>query len=80
MKKDEYERLEDELGEKGALACIEILGNYKASSGRNYKSDYHAVKSWVISVYRKNGGKDSNKQRSFGEEALEMLGDFCPPP
>ena len=28
--------------------CIEVLNNYKLSSGKRYKSDYHTILNWVI--------------------------------
>ncbi|WP_444435676.1 hypothetical protein, partial [Ruminococcus bicirculans (ex Wegman et al. 2014)] len=33
--------------------CIEILNNYKLSKGVKYKSDYHAIRSWVIGEVQK---------------------------
>lgn len=47
---DQYQSLLKELGEQEAKACIELLSNYKGSSGKTYESDYHAIKKWVISA------------------------------
>lgn len=46
---DEEMKLREKLGlpEKFDLA-ISILSNYKASSGKRYKSDYAAILNWVI--------------------------------
>ena len=30
------------------INSIEILNNYKLSSGKRYKSDYHTILNWVI--------------------------------
>lgn len=49
---DEYSSLVAELGESGAKRCIEILDNYKGANGRKYRSDYRAIKNWVIDRYR----------------------------
>ena len=32
---------------------IKTLHNYKMSSGKKYKSDYHAIFTWVIDKYNK---------------------------
>lgn len=48
MKASEYAKLVSEHGDKDALRLVEILNNYKGSSGKRYKNDYMAIKSWVI--------------------------------
>lgn len=48
MTKEEKKKLIDKYGEKLASRSIEILDNYKGSSGKKYKSDYRAILSWVI--------------------------------
>lgn len=48
MSEVQYNKLVDEHGEKNALAAIKVLDNYKGSSGKKYKSDYHAIGNWVI--------------------------------
>ena len=55
MTKEEYERLVEKYGELFTKACIEKLNDYKGSSGKRYKSDYLAIKNWVIErVHEKN--------------------------
>lgn len=44
----EYSTLVTELGDADTKRCIEILDNYKGSKGQKYKSDYRAIRSWVI--------------------------------
>ena len=51
MTNDEYSSLVAKVGEAGALRCIEILDNYKGSSGKKYKSDYRTMFTWVIKRY-----------------------------
>lgn len=48
----EYDKLVDRVGEYGAKRCIEILDNYKGSSGKKYKDDYRAILNWVIDRYK----------------------------
>lgn len=51
MTEREYSSLCERVGERGAKRCIEILDNYKGANGKSYKSDYHAILSWVIARY-----------------------------
>lgn len=46
--------------------AIETLSNYKLSSGKKYKSDYHALMGWVKDKLKKeiNGTKANNNQQS----------------
>ena len=60
MTKDEYARLVETYGDIKAIGCIEILSNYKLSSGKTYKSDYRAILSWVSKRYDQDNHK-SNK-------------------
>lgn len=45
---DEYTKLSTTHSKPFVDKCIEVLNNYKLSSGKKYKSDYHAILSWVI--------------------------------
>ncbi len=53
----EYEALVAKLGEDGAKRCIEILDNYKGSTGRKYKSDYRTILNWVVQRYEEEQQK-----------------------
>ena len=44
----EYLNLVERIGQEDTTKAIDILNNYKMAKGRNYKSDYHAILSWVI--------------------------------
>ena len=47
LSKNEYEKLKVRYGDLTECA-IEVLNNYKMKSGKNYKSDYHALlEDWV---------------------------------
>lgn len=64
MKKNEYETLTNEFGKKGTKEIIEILNNYKGSSGKNYKSDYMAIRNWVIKRWEKEHPTWNNKENN----------------
>ena len=49
LTKNEHQKLIDSYGSEAAARLIEILNNYKAAQGKQYKSDYHAIKNWVVS-------------------------------
>lgn len=53
MTNDEYEKLIKEHGESNTKILIEILNNYKGSTGKKYKSDYLAILNWVIDKAKK---------------------------
>lgn len=53
MTEDEYASLVDRVGERAAQKCIEVLDNYKGSSGKTYKSDYRTILNWVIDKVQK---------------------------
>ena len=53
LTEDEYSKLLSEFSEQFVGKCIEILNNYKMSKGKKYKSDYHAIRSWVIGEVQK---------------------------
>ena len=55
MLPDEHLKLVTEHGEKNTKLFIEILNNYKGSSGKKYKSDYLTILNWVIDEAKKKG-------------------------
>lgn len=48
MTEEEYQKLTAQHSKAFVDKCIEILNNYKLSSGKTYKSDYHTILNWVI--------------------------------
>lgn len=54
---EEHQKLIDEFGEAGTSAIIKILDTYKGSSGKKYKSDYLAIRNWVIDRYKQDSSK-----------------------
>ena len=59
-----------ELFEDKTNHAIEILSNYKLSSGKKYKSDYHALIGWVKEKMQKENF--APKEKSKIQETLEM--------
>jgi DNA replication protein DnaD len=57
----EHETLVAKLGEDGARRCIEILDNYKGSTGKRYKSDYRTILNWVVQRYEEEQQKQKSK-------------------
>lgn len=53
MTTKEYEKLIDQYGEPMTKRMIEILDNYKGSSGKKYKSDYRTILNWVVERVKK---------------------------
>lgn len=75
MLEKEYDSLVKEFGQGDANRLVEILNNYKGANGKSYKSDYLAIRNWVVSRLqeekRKNNGQRNSIQsaRSPNEEA-----------
>lgn len=67
MTNAEYEELVSTYGKDFADQCIKKLDDYKGSSGKTYKSDYRAIRNWVVDEIRKkqpikNGGINDFKE------------------
>lgn len=61
MTNAEYEKLVSTYGKDFADQCINILDNYKGSSGKKYKSDYRAILNWVIDRVKEQRNKQTSK-------------------
>lgn len=48
LTEEEYGKLIKKHTKTFVDKCIEVLNNYKLSSGKTYKSDYYAILNWVI--------------------------------
>jgi len=68
LKKSEHEKLITGHGELNTKKFIEALNNYKASSGKKYKSDYHAILNWVIEKVK---GADKPVKNLALDESIE---------
>jgi hypothetical protein len=65
MTSQEHLKLIGTYGKEQTEKMIEILNNYKNSSGKKYKSDYATILSWVVERYNKdnNGTKKHSSKR-----------------
>lgn len=60
LKKSEVDSLKEKFG-NGYLWAVETLSNYKLSSGKKYKSDYHALIGWVHDKFLKEKQNQNGK-------------------
>ena len=70
---DEEMKLREKLGTKFDRA-VSILSNYKASSGKRYKSDYAATLNWVVDRVHEEDRKASGNMSQAQRLAMGMLG------
>ena len=70
---DEEMKLRERLGIRFDRG-VEILSNYKASSGKRYKSDYAAMLNWVIGRVEEEGRKNVSSMSQAQRLAIGMLG------
>jgi hypothetical protein len=68
MTENEHNKLVKEHGEILTRRFIEKLNHYKASSGKKYKSDYHAMHTWVIEEVKK---KQPIESKPIDEEYVD---------
>ena len=61
MTEAEYLNLVELHGEDATKQMIEILDNYKGSSGKKYKSDYKAILSWVVDRFKERKFNGNNR-------------------
>ena len=81
MTESEYVKLVEKFGESGVGRCIEILDNYKGSTGKTYVSDYRAILNWVIKRHKEEKDNPQSKKKpslarqsdnpSFDVDAIE---------
>ena len=78
MTNDEYEKLIATYGKEFTDKCVEVLDNYKGSSGKKYKSDYRAVLSWVVGKVNETKQKEKKTNAYVNETQSEYndLGRF----
>jgi predicted phage replisome organizer len=79
---DEFGKLNAEYGEETANKALEHLSHYKQSSGKKYKSDYHAILTWVINAITtqkqtsKTQTKYENVKTAFGKYTGTEVSNF----
>lgn len=69
LTEEEYQNLVNQHGEDAIKWMITKLDNYKASSGKKYRSDYRAILNWVVEDYYKTKGYGSKDTRRATEIA-----------
>lgn len=77
MKEIEFNTLVEKYSEDTTKEMIEVLDNYKGSSGKKYKSDYRAILSWVVDKVTKEGGSgklsgNSGKNKKQDSEGWDL--------
>lgn len=80
MSSEEYDDLVKTYGEDGAKRMIEMLDNYKGSSGKRYESDYRAILSWVVKRWKEErsntgGGMTSRPTENYDHLAIDLFKD-----
>lgn len=60
MTEAEHKKLIEQYGEEKTARMIEALDNYKGSKGKQYKSDYRAILSWVVEKVEKEQPRETN--------------------
>lgn len=65
LSKEEYEKLIKNYGVEDTKKMIEILDNYKLSSGKKYKSDYRAILNWVVGRLKEDKYKENKYNNNY---------------
>ena len=77
MTNAEYEKLVSTYSKEFADQCVNVLDNYKGSSGKNYKSDYRAILNWVVDRVKEDKYKQrkvvTENQRNYNSNELDKL-------
>ena len=71
MAQDELDKLVDKYGKDFTDKCIEVLDNYKGSSGKKYKSDYRAILTWVVGKVNETKQKEKKTNAYVNETQSE---------
>lgn len=73
MTNEEHDKLVSAHGEADTARLIEILDNYKGSTGKRYKSDYRAILSWCVERLEEEKAKAPKGRNTFLDLDLEGL-------
>ncbi len=69
----EHQRLIKEYGEENTTKFYKKLSDYKGSKGKEYKSDYKAIFSWVIDAVISKTKKQFKNERTYKNEEQEAI-------
>lgn len=73
MTEEQYSVLCTKYSKPFADKCIEELDLYKHSSGRSYKSDYHAILKWVVdNVMKKYPALAKSAEKAVAENSPDI--------
>ena len=78
MKPEEHQKLIDEYGKDLTDKFIDRLNTYKGSTGKKYKSDYLAIRSWVIEAVTKKTKDEPKDLYSQARKCFDSFdGGYC---
>jgi hypothetical protein len=63
---EQHKNLTEKYSADTLKECIEVLNNYKMSSGKKYVSDYHTIQGWVIKRVQDGQNRGSGTYGSSG--------------
>lgn len=77
MTEDEHRKLVEKYGEQRTARMIEVLDNYKGSSGKKYADDYRTILNWVVKrVLEEEGHNGGNIYGTSGNNGFTPSGGF----
>jgi len=80
MAEEEYDKLVAAHGVDFTRRCVEVLHNYKGSSGKKYASDYLAILNWVVGRVQEEHAKKClplfPKAQQLPQNKHNPLGDY----
>lgn len=74
MTEEQHEKLLAAYGPDDAARLIEILDNYKGSTGKSYRDDYRAILSWCVKRLREETGETGPRRGGGGGPAPHRRG------
>lgn len=76
MTNAEHDKLISTYGAADTARMVEILDNYKGSTGKKYASDYRTILNWVVDRVQEEKSKGVNPCGSAAEsESAGVSGD-----
>ncbi len=72
MTEEQHSKLVEKYGAALTARAIEILDNYKGSTGKRYKDDYRTILSWAMAEAQKRTNEESKRGNNIHSE-LEAL-------
>lgn len=79
MTNAEHQKLLDTHGPADTARLIEILDNYKGSTGKKYKDDYRAILSWCVDALNEERAKGKPVRQSTERDRSYQSPEFAQP-